>query len=179
MSLESLENLDQNQIYELARLGKTLADNPDTRKDFLRLTKRVNPDLVIPELQIEEYTEKKVSAAEEKVMALENKMRERDIRDQLDAKRKKLKETYNVDDNAVGEIEKIMLDQGITNHDTAAQHWEWMKQAASPTPTGYNPNTLNKFDLSKYWKSPQQAARNEAATALQEIRNLGRRPIGI
>ena len=54
-----------------------------------------------------------------------------------------------------------------------------MKQAATPTPSGYNPNLINKFDLSKYWKNPQGAARNEAATALQEIRNQGRRPIGV
>ena len=177
--MSSLENMDQAQIYELAKLTKTLSDNPETRKELLRMTKKVNPDLVIPELEIEDYTNRKVTAAEEKVMAMENKLREREIRDQLESKRKKLKETYNVDDNAVSEIEKIMLDQGITNHDTAAQHWEWMKQAAEPTPTGYNPNAMNKFDLSKYWKSPQQAARNEAATALQEIRNIGRRPIGI
>jgi hypothetical protein len=177
--MSSLENMDQAQIYELAKLTKTLSDNPITRKRLLQMTREVNPDLVIPELEIEDFTRTKVSEAEQKVMALENKLHERDIREQLEAKRAKIKSTYNVDDNAVSEIEKIMLDQGITSHDTAAQHWEWMKQAAEPTPTGYNPNTLNKFDLSKYWKSPQQAARNEAATALQEIRNIGRRPIGV
>lgn len=178
--MSSLENLSLEQRDELAILSKTLADNPETRKDFLRLTKKVNPEMVIPELQLEEYTEKKVSAAEEKVMALENKLREKEIREQLEAKRRALKERgIAQSDQDVQEIEKIMLEQGITSHDTAAQHWEWMKQAAAPTPTGYNPNTINKFDLSKYWKNPQGAARDEAASALHELRNQGRKPIGI
>ena len=178
--MSSLENLSLEQRDELAILSKTLADNPETRKDFLRLTKKVNPEMVIPELQLEEYTERKVSAAEEKVMALENKLREKEIREQLESKRRALKERgIAQSDQDVQEIEKIMLEQGITSHDTAAQHWEWMKQAAVPTPTGYNPNTINKFDLSKYWKNPQGAARDEAASALHELRNQGRKPIGI
>ena len=178
--MSSLENLSFEQRDELAILSKTLADNPETRKDFLRLTKKVNPEMVIPELQLEEYTERKVSAAEEKVMALENKLREKEIREQLESKRRALKERgIAQSDQDVQEIEKIMLEQGITSHDTAAQHWEWMKQAAVPTPTGYNPNNINKFDLSKYRKNPQGAARDVAASALHELRNQGRKPIGI
>ena len=176
----SLEDISLEARDELALLAKQLSDNPETRKEFLRLTQRVKPDMVIPELQLEDFTNKKVTQAEERVMQLENKLREKDIREQLDSKRRALKEQgiARTDDD-IQEIEKIMLEQGITSHDTAAQHWEWMKQAATPTPTGYNPNMINKFDLSKYWKNPQGAARNEAASALHEIRNQGRRPIGV
>ena len=53
-----------------------------------------------------------------------------------------------------------------------------MKRAAEPTPSGYNPNTLKKFDLSKYWKNPNGAARDEAAKALQDLRRPTR-PIGL
>jgi len=176
----SLEDVSIEQRDELANLAKRLADNPATRKEFLRMTQRINPDMVIPELQLEDYTENKVNAAEKRVMQLENKLHEKEIREQLDRKRRALKDSGIAQtDDDVQAIEKIMLEQGITSHDTAAQHWEWMKQAATPTPSGYNPNLINKFDLSKYWKNPQSAARNEAATALQEIRNNGRKPIGI
>ena len=176
----SLEDISLEARDELAMLAKQLSDNPETRKEFLRLTQRVKPDMVIPELQLEDFTNKKVNQAEERVMQLENKLREKDIREHLESKRRALKANGIArTDEDIQEIEKIMLEQGITSHDTAAQHWEWMKQAATPTPTGYNPNIINKFDLSKYWKNPQGAARNEAATALQEIRNNGRRPIGV
>lgn len=176
----SLEDISLEARDELALLAKQLSDNPETRKEFLRLTQRVKPNMVIPELQLEDFTNKKVNQAEERVMQLENKLREKDIREHLESKRRALKANGIArTDEDIQEIEKIMLEQGITSHDTAAQHWEWMKQAATPTPTGYNPNIINKFDLSKYWKNPQGAARNEAATALQEIRNQGRKPIGI
>jgi len=51
----SLENLSLEARDELAQLAQTLAENPDTRKEFLRMTKRVKPDLPIPELDIEDY----------------------------------------------------------------------------------------------------------------------------
>lgn len=176
----SLEDISLEARDELALLAKQLSDNPETRKEFLRLTQRVKPNMVIPELQLEDFTNKKVNQAEERVMQLENKLREKDIREHLESKRRALKANGIArNDEDIQEIEKIMLEQGITSHDTAAQHWEWMKQAATPTPTGYNPNMINKFDLSKYWKNPQGAARNEAATALHEIRNQGRKPIGV
>ena len=70
----SLEDVSIEQRDELASLAKRLADNPATRKEFLRMTQRINPDMVIPELQLEDYTEKKVNDAEARVMQLENKL---------------------------------------------------------------------------------------------------------
>ena len=177
--MSSLEDLSYEQRDELAALAKLLADNPKTRKNFLRLTKEVNPDLVIPELQLEEYTEKRVNEADQRVMQLENKLRERDAIESLEKKRNSLKaKGFAQSDEDVEAIEKVMVEKNIPNHETAAQYWEWMKQSAVPTPTGYNPSGLGKFDLSQYWKNPQGAARNEAAKALTELRK-NTRPIGI
>jgi hypothetical protein len=44
--------MSNEQTLELAALAKQLAENPETRKDFLRLTKKAKPDLPIPELEI-------------------------------------------------------------------------------------------------------------------------------
>jgi len=52
----SLENISSDARDELAALAQQLAENPATRKDFLRMTKKVKPDLPIPELDIEDYT---------------------------------------------------------------------------------------------------------------------------
>jgi len=173
----SLEDLSFEQRDELAKLAKTLADNPATRKEFLRMTKQVNPEMSIPELEIEEFTNKKISAAEERVMKLEAQLRERDAREELEKRRAKLGRT----EEEIAEIEKVMLEKGMTNHETAAEYFDWMKQAAAPTPNssmGYNPSAISKFDLSKYWKNPQMGARDEASKALQELRKNSR-PIGI
>jgi hypothetical protein len=180
--MASLEDINVEQRDELALLMKELADNPETRKETLKLTKKLRPNLPIPELDIEEHTNSKISAAEEKVMKLEAEIREKEARAELEKRRNKLKEKgLAQSDEDIEQIEKIMLEQGVTNHETAAQYFEWMKQAATPTPNtamGYSPSALSKFDLSKYWKNPQMGARDEAAKALTELRK-NNRPIGI
>lgn len=175
----SLENLSLEQRDELALLMKQLAENPETRKDALRLTKKLRPDLPMPELEIEDYTEKKVAQANKRVEDLEAKLREKDAMEELNKKRDALMKKGLIDNESdIEEVEKVMLENKIADHETAAQYWQWMKQAAVPTPTGYNPNPVAKFDLGKYYKNPTMAARDEAAKALSDLRKNSR-PIGI
>ena len=175
----SLENLSLEARDELAALAQTLAENPETRKDFLRMTKRVKPDLPIPELDIEDYTHRAVSRSEDRVQALEAKLREKEAIEELNNRRQSLmKKGLISNESEVGDVEKIMLERGITNHETAAEYHQWMKQAAVPTSTGYNPSAVKQFDLNKYWKNPVSAARNEAMNALNDLRKP-QRPIGL
>ena len=175
----SLENLSLEARDELAALAQTLAENPDTRKDFLRMTKRVKPDLPIPELDIEDYTHRAVSRSEDRVQALEAKLREKEAIEELNSRRQSLmKKGLISNESEVGDVEKIMLERGITNHETAAEYHQWMKQAAVPTSSGYNPSAVKQFDLNKYWKNPAAAARNEAMNALNDLRKP-QRPIGL
>ena len=176
----SLEDMSSDQVNELAALARQLAENPETRKDFLRLTKKAKPDLPIPELEIEDATTHAVSKAYERVEGIENKMRERDARDSLNERRQSLlKKGFAKDDADIESIEKIMLEKNIPNHETAAEYWKWMQESAAPTPgTSYNPSTLSRFDLSKFQKNPVAAARDEAFKALNELRKSPK-PIGL
>lgn len=174
----SLEDLSLETRDELAQLARTLAENPATRKDFLRLTKKAKPDLPIPELEIEDYTRNELSEAKKELEAFKAQMRERDAMSELEKRRSKIVKAGLANEGDIEEIEKVMLDKGITNHEAAAEYWQWMKQSAAPTPSGYNPNTMSKFDLSKYWKNPAVAAREEASKALAELRKSPR-PIGL
>ena len=175
----SLENISLEARDELAALAQQLAENPSTRKEFLRMTKKVKPDLPIPELEIEESTHAAVSKAEQRVQQLEAKLREKDALAELDKRRQALiKKGLIASEEEVKDVEKIMLERGITNHETAAEFHQWMKQAAVPTSSGYNPQVINKFDLNKYWKNPVGAARDEAVRALGDLRKPTR-PIGL
>lgn len=176
--MASLENVSLEARDELAALAQQLAEHPETRKEFLRMTKKVKPDLPIPELEIEEYTAKAVNASQKKVEELEAKLREREARDELEKRRQNLIKKGLAQEEDIEAVEKLMLERGIQNHETAAEYHAWMKRAAEPTPSGYQPNTLKKFDLSKYWKNPTGAARDEAAKALQDLRRPTR-PIGL
>jgi hypothetical protein len=175
----SLENVSMEARDELAALAQQLADNPATRKDFLRMTKKVKPDLPIPELDMEDYTYNAVNKSEQRVQALEAKLRERDAVEELQKRRQSLmKKGLIASEDEVKDVEKIMLERGITNHETAAEFHQWMKQAAVPTSSGYNPSPVKQFDLNKYWKNPVNAARDEAASALRDLRKP-QRPIGL
>ena len=175
----SLEDVSLEQRDQLALLMKDLSDNPTTRKKTLELVKQLRPGMSVPELDLEEKTNsalEQMRAENEKIRAELMEARQLET---LEKKRQALitkGKARNEDD--IKEIEKVMLEKRIPDHETAAEYWDWMKQSAEPTPTGYNPSALGKFDLSKYMKNPIGAARNEAAAALQELR-VNRRPIGI
>lgn len=176
----SLEDLSPEARDELALLAKQLADNPKTRKTMLRLTKYVRPDMPIPELEIEDQTRKALAEAETRVQSLEAKLQEKEALNELERRRKNLLEKGLIDDKSqVQEVEKVMLEKGITNHEAAAEYWKWMRQSAEPTPVGYNPSPLsNVVGMKQFFKNPQQAARDAAHQALTELRK-NPRPIGL
>ena len=175
----SLEDVSYEARDELARLAKQLSDNPATRTPFLKLAKQVRPDVVMPEVEMEERYAQKFQDLEKKFAARDAKQAEREAIENLEYRRKSLIEKGLVSGrDEIQEVEKLMLDKGITNHEAAAEYHKYMKQSAIPTPSGYNPNPMKKFDLSAFHKNPVQAARDVAAQAMSEIRRPVR-PIGL
>lgn len=179
--MATLEDLTPEARDELALLARELADSPATRADFLRLTKKARPGVPVPEIDIDEKVTSIAAKADERVQQLEAKLAEKEAREELDRRRRSLRDKKKVEkDEDVAEIEKLMLEKGITNHDTAADYWKYMRQSAAPTPTGYNRNVMDntaRDTLSKFWKNPQMAARDEAAKALAELRK-NPKPVG-
>lgn len=174
----SLENYSPEAIQELAALSKRLAEDPATRKDYLRLAKKVMPDLPVPEIEMEEAVDKRASAAEDRVQQLEAKLRQREVREELSKRRNSLKEKgFAQSDEEVQEIEKLMTEKGIANHETAADYFRYMKQSAVPTP-GYPQPVMSRMDVKGYMKNPVGAARENAALALAELRK-NPKPIGL
>jgi len=175
----SLEDLSLEARDELAALAKKLADNPKTGKEFLSLTKSVNPDLPIPELEIEDRTTSALDQMRQENEAIRAKLREKEAMETLEKRRNALmKKGLIQSEDDIPQVEKVMLDKKIADHETAAEYWQWMKQTAEPTASSYQPNTMSKWDLSKFMKNPVGAARDEAFKALHELRKPNR-PIGL
>jgi hypothetical protein len=175
----SLENYTLEQQEEMARLTSDLSSNPATRKQYLKLVKQLRPDLHIAELEVEESSEKRASETDEKISKLEAKLAEKEaIENYRERRNALLKKGIVQSEDEIDEVEKIMVEKKIHDHETAAEYLDWMKRAAVPTPSGYNPSPLKGFKLNEFWKNPVQGARNEAAAALAELRKNSR-PIGI
>jgi len=173
--MPSLEDLSPDGVNELALLARELAENPNTRESFLRLTKKARPNMTIDSIDVKDQVDARFAEYEAKINAAENKLREKDALEELEKRRNSLvKRGKAKSDEDVAEIEKVMLEKGITNHDTAADYYEFMKTAATPTsPQYYNKSFMNETardTLSKFRVNPAGAAREEAAKALNELR---------
>ena len=169
--MASLEDLTPEARDELALLARELSENPATRKDFLRITRKAKPNLPIPELDVEDQVRAALTDSAKRTESLENQIRERDAKEELERRRARVAERVGKDN--VAEVEKVMLEKGIQNHDSAAEYFEWMKQAQAPTPSAFSPNVLDKdtrATLGKFFKAPAIAAREEAMNALRDIR---------
>lgn len=176
----SLENqMSPEAREELALLLKEMVDNPNTRSDTLRLVKKVRQDVPIPEVEIEDKTNRVLQEANQKVATLEAKMREKEKAETLKERRQSLIEKGLVDSKEeIAEVEKVMVDKAIGSHETAAEYYQWMKQAAAPTPSQFPKPVMSNFDVKGYFKNPVAAARENAYAALNELRK-NPKPIGL
>lgn len=176
----SLENLSFEARDELAAIAQQMSEDPSTRGEFLSLLKKIKPDLPVPELEVKKYAESVVSETRQELEAVKAKLREKEALEELDSRRKALlKKGLVKSESDIQEVEKVMLDEGITNHESGAKYWAWMKQSAEPTPVGYNPGLMSSNpSINQFMKNPKIAARNEALQAMKDFRGSPK-PIGL
>lgn len=140
--MPSLEDYTHEDLLKRAHaleasdaLFKTLLTSPDTREDTLRLMKRKNPNLILPEIDGSDRVLKAVAAERDERLKLEAKIQERDIRDRINAERVKVKDKHKLSDEDVLEVEKLMVDKDspIPNYDAAARVFKASRTSAEPT----------------------------------------------
>lgn len=139
---DSLEGLDPETTKQLARISRDLANDPATRKDYLRLLKKQNPNQAIPELDLEAQMENFAKPHVERVTRLEQEILKRDLEKRIESQRQALRDQgYSADE--VTAIEKMMVEKKIPSHETAADYFRLQRASAVPTtqPRGL-PNTL-------------------------------------
>ena len=105
----SLEDLSFEQRDELAMLAKQLADNPETRENFLRLTKQVKPDLTIPELALKDDLAKQLKVSQDSYQKLEAKFKQKEQMENLQELRNRLVEDGKASKADIPAIEKLMV----------------------------------------------------------------------
>lgn len=159
---------DTESRSELELLAEKLASDPSTRKDFLKLAKKVRPDLAIPEVEMDDHLASVTKPLHDKIESLEGKLRERDINERIESTRRKLVEDGIVSREEVPEIEKLMIEKKIPDHRTAAEFFKLQREQAKPTPSLYR-KSEPVVDFKTIGSNPAQWARNEAAKALADL----------
>ena len=173
MSEISLEGMSAEAINGLALLAKGLSQNSATRDQFLQLTKTANPELNIPEVDIPAKFQGMFAEERAKREALENQIRENDVRQQIKERREDLMKGKKLSFEQVQEVEKMMTEKGIMNHDTAADFYISQQKSASPTPStgGYSVQTVPKIEAKEFGGNINNWARNEAAQMISDFRS--------
>ena len=172
----SLEEYSPEEVAQMAATYKAILDNPATRELGLRATKTINPQTSIPEIDLKDAARGEFKKADEKMQALENKIRENDARDRVRDERDKLREAGHSKDD-IAAIEKIMIDEHIPSYETAAKYFNGQRQIATPTPHVGGPATTytmpadplaalkgGKAQLNKW-------GREQATAALDDLRS--------
>jgi hypothetical protein len=128
----SLEGGNVETMQQLAGLSAQLASDPATRKEFLRLTKKVRPDVQFAELDIEDQREADRKATDDKIEALQKKLEDQQLQSRVKEQRDALR-AKGMSDEDITEVEKTMMENGIADHGRAAEFMKFMKQSAEPT----------------------------------------------
>lgn len=172
----SLEDLTPEQLNTAALLYRSLLANPETRETTLRSTKKIYPDMAIPELDVDDRLKARDSKNEERLAALERQRLEDEVTRRRESAHADLRDKgYSKDQIAA--IEKIMVDEHIPTHETARKFFDAQNRPATPTPdTGHAATTTFQMP-----ENPLKAikdgrfglrdwARREANAALDDLR---------
>lgn len=140
--MSSLEDLSHEDLLKHTaalqasdNLFKTLLTSPDTREETLRLMKKKNPNLIIPEVDGNDRVLKAVAEEAAERKKLEAKMLERDITDRIAKERERVMKTHKLSEADVLEVEKLMTDKDnpIPNYDGAARVFKAERTPSEPT----------------------------------------------
>lgn len=186
--MPSLEDLTTDQLLAHARalegshnLLNTLSGNPETRTELQRLMKKVNPKLVIPEIDTADAVRGEMKVRDERIASLENKILEGEVRGRMERQRAAAQVKYNLSDADLLEVEKLMIDpdpdKRVPGYESAARVFTAERQNAKPTPASFSPPVFtmpendvwgkgigNKQQLDKIALTEAYSAWNEVAS---------------
>lgn len=170
----SLEGKSPEEIEALAVLADSALSNPNTRGIFQRVLKKANPNLSIPELELEDRVAAAVKPHIDKVANLEatnarnvelnsaNMLYETLHDDRVVAGRKDFNELVTY---AAGKG-FMTTEQGLR---MAASHRTAELEAAEPTPSNMAMTKILQRDNKDLMKDPAGWARSQAALAMDEL----------
>jgi hypothetical protein len=176
MAGKSLEDLTPNELIGLASLSNQLANDPETRTEFLRMLKKKNPSMAIPEIDASDAVNKRVDDLKKENQELRDKFQENELRQSITLKRGDAMKKHHLSDDQMTEVEKLMLEKHLPDYDTAAEFFSMSQRIAAPTAVDSVANPDFSMPVLDTWKAGignktqlDKIARSEAYKAWNEI----------
>ena len=155
---------------ELLQLAKTALGNNKSRLKTLRVLKEASPDTILPELD----TDDRITAALSPLQEENRKLREDRDKDVTERLLKEKRDAIKARGLDVAAVEKIMLEKGITNHESAAEFLALNSQPAAPATSRSWDKSAKVPSNDGLKANPNTWAREEAAKVLDELRTAKR-----
>lgn len=154
-----------DEDFALLNLSKTALGSNATRMKTLRVFKEAKPDEVLPELDADNALTARVAPLE----AENKKLREDIDKRASEALLKEKRDAIKARGLDVAAVEKIMMEKGITNHESAAEFLVLNSRPATPV-ASRSWDRSAKVPTNEGLKiNPNAWAREEAAKVLDEF----------
>lgn len=146
--MPSLEDLTHEQLLALAReqqqstnLLAALGGNPETREILQKAVKKIAPNAVIPELDAKNAMSKELEDVRKENAEIRKSILERDLKDRIKQDRETIKKKYELTDEQVTAVEKLMLEpeNAGMSHDAAARVYKASITPSTPTSSSFKP----------------------------------------
>jgi len=163
---------------QVADFIESIYNDPALTGEAKRLIKKKYPTLQIPDLDIEEKVTARLDADKKEREEEKRKAREEEEEKNQKAARKRTQEEYGFTDDAMKDLEKMMVDRNIGDYDVAASYMA-SKQPKTSEPTAAFDSTRwhhEKQDgFAEIAKDPEAWGRNELMTAFNKAADQERR----
>ena len=163
---------------QVADFIESIYNDPALTREAKQLIKKKYPTLSIPDLDIEEKVNQRFDADKKERDEEKKKQREEEEEKNQKAARKRTQDDYGFTDEAMKDLEKMMVDRNIGDYEVAATYMA-SKQPKTSEPTAAWDSTRwhhEKQDgFAEIAKDPEAWGRNELTVAFQKAADQERR----
>jgi|SRR5262245_15972673 len=170
------KNKDADELANtLAFLEREYFDDPKVGPKIKRAIKEKHPEANFAELELEDRLTSKEKELDQRISNFEKLQSDKENKAFWDAERKRVRETYDLNDEDMAAVQKHMIDNHVGSMEIAARDYtNFVKAPAEPT--NYQERTgIQLPGFEGLMKDPSGWANQEAFKALNEIEREGRR----
>jgi hypothetical protein len=155
-----------NEESILAGVTRELLNNPATRTRLQSMVKEIHPDQFIPEIDV---AQRALAPVNEEVSRLRAELERVTAEREVENRRAQLVSSGKVTARDVPEVEKLMMERGIGDYETAAELLHFQRQAAVPAPTYESTRMRLPTDKADLMRDPRGFAMQSAYDAIAEM----------
>ena len=133
--MPELTDAQYQELLGAHRLMSALI-NGETRKDTLKLFKKLNPKAPIPEIDAAEPVLTEVSELREQIKTLTQKLNDEKQDAKLQNAFDRLARERGITQDGLDKIKTLMVEKAIADPDAAADHWEKLNPKPEPIQSG-------------------------------------------